>query len=237
MAMAMQAKRDRQRGEGQRGRLTLPVIALLAFAFVGLAFIVYVLWPRWPEAPVAADAPALPIVISGVMFNVPQAAIRMAVQRHPGPQERVDLVYLWPSLMPPEPPGKNGAAPVTADRVFVTIAGHAGTIAPTERLKIIYPRYADPEPAAGPDGLALFGFRDGTPYQGEDLLFDHTAPERFLVRCSRDSDALTPGACLYERFVGNANVTVRFPRDWLPDWRRLAAGFEKLIVQLRPNGG
>lgn len=234
--MAMQAKRDRPRGDGRRGRLTLPVIALLACALVGVAFVVYVLWPRWPEAPVAADAPALPIVISGEMFNVPQAAIRMAVQRHPGPQERVDLVYLWPSLTPPEPPGKNGAAPAAIERVFVTIAAPAGTLAPAERLKTIYPRYAETEPAAGPDGLTLYGFRDATPYQGEDLLFDHTAPERFLVRCSRDTGAL-PGACLYERFVGNANVTVRFPRAWLADWRLLAAGFEKLIAQLRAGGG
>jgi len=37
---------------------------------------------------------------SGVAFNVPPAAIRIAAQRQPGTQERIDLVYLWPSLAP-----------------------------------------------------------------------------------------------------------------------------------------
>jgi len=28
---------------------------------------------------------------------------------------------------------------------------------------------------------------------------------------------------------------VRFPRDWLADWRQLSAGIEKLITGLRPS--
>jgi hypothetical protein len=234
--MASLAKRIASPG-GKGRRLTpLPLVALTALGALGVAAVIYLLWPRWPDTPVAADAPALPIVVAGQMFNVPPAAIRMAVQRHPGPQERVDLVYLWPSLTPPEPGGKptNGAAQ-DSERLFVTIADHEGTIAPSERLKIIYPRYTEPDPSSGPDGLSQFGFRDGTPYQGEDLLFDHTAPERFLVRCSRAVPP-TPGACLYERYVGEASVTVRFARELLPEWRLLASGFEKLIGQLRAGG-
>ncbi len=56
------------------------------------------LWPRWPDAPVALDAPSLPIVVAGAVFNIEPAAIRMNVQRRPGTQERVDLAYLWPCL-------------------------------------------------------------------------------------------------------------------------------------------
>ena len=66
-------------------------------------YVAYVLWPRWPDAPVALDAPSLPIVVAGVAFNIEPAAIRMPVQRRPGTQERVDLAYLWPSLVPPDP--------------------------------------------------------------------------------------------------------------------------------------
>jgi len=54
--------------------------------------VIYALWPRWPEAPVAADAPPLPVVIGGARFNVPPQAIRVAVQRRAGTQERLDLV-------------------------------------------------------------------------------------------------------------------------------------------------
>ena len=70
---------------------------------IAAAYVAYVLWPRWPDAPVALDAPSLPIIVAGVMFNIEPAAIRMTVQRQPGTQERVDLAYLWPSLMPPDP--------------------------------------------------------------------------------------------------------------------------------------
>jgi hypothetical protein len=211
--------------------------ACLAFGYVG-----YVLWPRWPKPPVLPAAPALPIVISGVKFNVPPSAIRRAVQRQTGTQERIDLVYLWPSLTPPEPlaqqsAGKRGAPPSPADRVFVTIAANADAVAPADRLKVIYPRYTTGQPSTGPDGLMLFSFRDGTPYQGEDLLLDHTAPERFLVRCTRNGSTLAPGVCLYERFVGAAHVTLRFPRDWLSEWRSIVTGVDRLIEQWRPAAG
>ena len=62
-------------------------------------------------------------------------------------------------------------------------------------------------------------FRDGTPYQGEDLYVEAAAPERFMPRCSRPGAGATPGTCLYERRIGAADIMVRFPRDWLIDWR------------------
>ena len=103
--------------------------------------------------------------------------------------------------------------------------------------RIIYPRYVAPDPSPAPSGLSVFGFREGTPYRGEDLAFDPVAPERFLARCARASHPLTPATCLYERRVGDADVTVRFPRDWLESWRDVAAGLDQLIGQLRPAGG
>ena len=85
------------------------------------------------------------------------------------------------------------------------------------------------------DGLALVAFRADTPYQGEDLVFDESAPERFVARCSRPTENLTSGSCLLERFVGQANVTIRFPREWLVDWRALASRLDRLIAALHPN--
>ena len=38
------------------------------------------------------------------------------------------------------------------------------------------------------------------------------------------------------RRIGEADVTVRFLRDWLGDWRPVAANIERLIVKLRPPG-
>jgi hypothetical protein len=160
----------------------------------------------------------------------------VAVQRRAGTQERIDLVYLWPGLTPPDPSADALAKPTERDRVFVTVAT-AASLPPVERLKTIYPRYtaADPTPAA--PGLTLFGFRDGTPYEGEDLAFDRDAPEKFLALCARTLNALTPGTCLYERRIGDADITVRFPRDWLSGWRDVETGLDRLIGQLRAAGG
>ena len=228
---------------GHRGPLLWPLAVLAGGALLAFLYIGYVLWPRWPGPPVGRDAPPLPITVAGVAFNLPPAAIRVPVQRRPGAQERVDLSFLWPSLEPPDPnakqplPAKGAEPPVqpipsqTIDRIFVTIAGAGDTFPPEERVVNIYPRYAEAEAVAGPDGLAVLAFRDGTPYQGEDLVYDPTAPG-FLVRCTRNGAGPTPGTCLYERRIEGADVVVRFPRDWLTDWRTVGARIDKLITRL-----
>jgi hypothetical protein len=235
--MAMLAAHRRPNGHltgraAPEGLLHFTLLVLVSLAVTALGFVGYAMWPSWPDAEVAVDAPTLPITVAGALFNVPPQAIRVAAQRHSGAQERVDLAFLWPSLAPPDP---NGPAPSLAarDRVFVTIAA-ATSLAPVERLKTIYPRYTATDPAPGPPGLAIFAFRDGSPYQGEDVVFDAAAPERFLARCARTVNALTPATCLAERRIGDADVVARFPRDWLESWREVATGLEKLVGQLRP---
>jgi hypothetical protein len=207
-----------------------------AVMLIAAGYVAYVLWPRWPDSQVTLDAPALPIIVAGTYFNIEPAAIRMAVQRHPGTQERVDLAYLWPSLTPPDPAIQPtvGAPADPNERLFVTIASGDGTLPLIERVQTIYPRYLVPAPAAGPPGLTLRGFRDGTPYQDEELAFEQAAPEHFLARCSRKGVS-NSGTCLLERRIGNADITLRFPRDWLGDWKSVAAGIDKLMTRLHPG--
>jgi hypothetical protein len=220
--------------------LLTPLLSLTVLMVAAVAYIVYVLWPRWPAEPVALDAPALPITIAGVAFNVPPAAIRVGVQRHPGALERMDLAFLWPSLKPadqsakPATPTSLPAPGGMLDRIFLTVAAAGNAMAPAERVRTIYPRYATTEPTSGPEGLAVLAFREGTPYRGEDLIYDAAAPENFLVRCSRNGAGATPGTCLWEERIEAADIVARFPRDWLKDWRQLAADIDRLIKSLRP---
>src|SRR4051812_40276249 len=79
---------------------TLPLIVFGTLAVMSMIYIGYVLWPRWPGAEVDPSAPALPVVIAGVTFNVPPASVRVPVQRRPGSHDRIDLAFLWPSLQP-----------------------------------------------------------------------------------------------------------------------------------------
>jgi hypothetical protein len=233
--LAQQPPAARRRYAG-RSPLTGPLLLLGAVMVIAASYVAYVLWPRWPESQVTLDAPALPIIVAGVYFNIEPAAIRMAVQRRPGTQERVDLAYLWPSLTPPDPAVQPtlGAPVDPNERLFVTIASGDGTLPLIERVQTIYPRYLVGEPVAGPPGLTLRGFRDGTPYQGEELVFESAAPEHFLARCSRKG-VTNSGTCLLERRIGKADVTMRFPRDWLSDWKTVADGIDILTARLHPN--
>src|SRR5271166_648618 len=145
------------------------------------------------------------------------------------------------SLEPPDANAKPplpvaGAPPTQAlERIFVTIAAGGSSVPPAERVLTIYPRYTAAEASAGPGGLALLAFRDGTPYQGEDLIYDAEAPG-FLVRCTRGAGP-TPGTCLYERWIETVKLVVRFPRDWLTGWRAVAGSIDRLIASLRPSRG
>jgi hypothetical protein len=148
---------------------------------------------------------------------------------------------LWPSLTPPQPEAKEPIVnpeseietPATADRLFVTIAGLGAILPPLERLRGIYPHYIEAQATAGPDGLAILPFRAGTPYEGEDLIYLGANPEQFFARCTRPGRAV-PGTCFQERAFDGADMTLRFPRDWLSDWHGVAAGLDRLVGQLHP---
>jgi hypothetical protein len=240
-AVPRRKTRDRKRAAS---RLPLAVMLLIAAAVV--AFVSYVLWPTWPSEPVALDAPAIPVTVAGVLFDVPPAAIREAVQRLPGQYERLDLAFEWPSLTPPRPDAKHAdktalsaenaaaaAAEPEKDRLFVSIAGLGAELPPLDRLRTIYPRYIEAQASAGPDGLAILPFRAGTPYDNEDLVYLGANPEQFFALCTRAGRSV-PGTCIHERALGAAEISFRFPRDWLSDWRNVAASLDRLIAQLHP---
>jgi hypothetical protein len=226
---------------------TLPFTLLVLLIAAAAGFVSYVLWPTWPGAPTPLDAPAIPVTVAGVLFDVPPAAIRATVQRHPGQQDRVDLAFDWPALTPPKPDDKSGnkpfdpgnaeaaAAERADERLFVTIAGLGTVLPPIERLRTIYPRYVEAQASAGQYGLAILAFRAGTPYEGEDLVYVGANPEQFFARCTRPIRSV-PGTCIHERVIDGAEITLRFPREWLVDWRSVAAEFDRLMAQLHPQG-
>ena len=203
--------------------LLLPLALLVVIIAAGAAFVVLELRPTWPIRAVTLDAPAIPVTVAGELFDVPPAAIRVALQRHPGAHERIDLVFLWPSLAPPAPDraaatpvvssGKDALPAVPADRLFVTIAGLGAVLPPAERLRSIYPRYFEAEAMAGPDGLAVLPFRTGTPYEGEDLVYFAEKPEVVLrplhagaPHCARHVRLRTPAWCRGDHAAFSARV-------------------------------
>ena len=105
------------------------------------------------------------------------------VQRRPGAQERSISCSCGPRSSRPIQPRsrrrRRRALPAPAPTNRAHVHDHRGRrrhAAPAERVRTIYPRYAAAEAVAGPDGLACSPFRDGTPYQGEDLIYDPAGP-------------------------------------------------------------
>ena len=215
----------------RRGHM-IPIMLGSVIAAGAIALVAYLLWPTW--GPDASSSPVrLPVSIGATLFNVPTTAIRMKIQRHSGPQERVDLSFAFPSLEPPDAPKHVSSDTVEEtvqpiDRIFLSIAAHHDTLAPDARVRTIYPRYLEQASTPGDDGLTRRAFRDGTPYGGEDMFSATTAS--LTARCTRD--AATPGMCLSERRVDGADLTFRFPRSWLAQWRDVANAMDRLTVQL-----
>jgi hypothetical protein len=223
---------------GARRSHAIPILLAAATTAGAVALIAYLLWPTWE--PDASSNPArLPVSIGATLFNVPTNAVRMKIQRHSGPQERVDLSFAYPSLEAPDAPKHVSAGTVeeTAvqpiDRIFLSISAHHDSLAPDTRVRTIYPRYLEQASAPGQDGLTMRAFRDGTPYSNEDMFFANTP--NLNARCTRD--AATPGMCLSERRVDGADLTFRFPRNWFAQWRDVARAMDRLTVQLHgPRG-
>jgi hypothetical protein len=215
-----------------RSHMILIMVAVV-IAVGAIALVAYLLWPTWGNG--AANAPSrLPVSVGGTLFNVPTSAIRRKIQRHSGPQERVDVSFTFPSLEAPESPKHVSADTVEEkvqpiDRIFLSISAHHDTLAPDVRVRTIYPRYLEQAATPIDDGLTMRAFRDGSPYANEDLFTD-SAPG-LNARCTRDG--VTPGMCLSERRVDGADLTFRFPRSWLSQWRDVANAMNRLTAQLQ----
>ena len=215
----------------------IAIMVASAVAAGAIALVAYLLWPTWGTES-SSSPQRLPVSVGGTLFNVPTAAIRMKIQRHSGPQERIDLNFAFPSLAPPDVAKHVSADAVEEamqpiDRIFLSIAAHHDSLAPDMRVRTIYPRYLEQASTPGEDGLTMRAFRDNTPYGNEDLLFANTPS--LTARCTRD--AATPGMCLSERRIDGADLTFRFPRSWLAQWREVANAMDHLTLQLHgPNG-
>ena len=171
MALLSSAPR-RSRGKPRAGHL-IPLLAAVVITMPAIIAVAYLLWPTW--TPKARDNnERLPISIGQTVFNVPERAFRVKIQRHSGPQERIDLNFLYPSLATPDAPRHVSAetvedGPQPIDRIFLSIAAHHDSPAPEILVRIIYPRYLDQTHTQPQDGLSMRAFRKGTPYANEDL--------------------------------------------------------------------
>ena len=122
-----------------------------------VALVAYLLWPTW------GSGGAMPGPAAGERrrhaVQRSATAIRMKIQRHSGPQERIDLDFLYPSLEPPGAPKHVTADTVEEamqpiDRVFLSISAHHDALAPEQRTPRSI-RAISTRPRPGADGLTM----------------------------------------------------------------------------------
>ena len=171
---------------------------LAAFALIGVA--VGALWiTRAPPDPGGPAAAAWPGEAAGTSFSV-----------------------AWPAL------AGHLSAGEPAEPVFVSIRRADPALAPADRPAVLYGRFVSVEASAGAGGLIRRRFRDGSPFEGEDLFVAPPDGRAFWARCPTPARAAgAPGRCLTEMRLGDADVQIRFSPALLPRWETLRAALRE----------
>ena len=207
----------------------IPIVLGGAVTAGAIAVVAYLLWPTW-----GAEGFERSGAVAGERRQRPSSMCRPwrsagKSSAIPGRRNASISASRFPRWKRPTAPKHVSADTVEEsvqpiDRIFLSISAHHDTLAPDTRVRTIYPRYLEQASSPAQDGLTMRAFRDGTPYGNEDLFFASTP--NLNARCTRD--AATPGMCLSERRIDGADLTFRFPRSWLAQWRDVADAMDRL---------
>jgi hypothetical protein len=106
-------------------------------------------------------------------------------------------------------------------RVAVTLTPAGDTPAPETRVSGLYPRFFTAEVGSGPAGLVRRGFRAGSPYAGEVVLFSPPDGRRFAARCETAGQDGAPPQCLAEFRRRGIDIQLRFPPSNAEAWEAM----------------
>ena len=94
----------------------------------------------------------------------------------------------------------------------------------------------EPDVAAGPEGLSVMAFRQGTPYQGEDLIYDADGagefPGALQPQRQRPHARHLPLRPAHRRSRRDGTLPARLAERLAP----VADNIDRLIAKLRPPG-
>jgi hypothetical protein len=158
----------------------------------------------------AADAP-VSLAIAGRAVTVPEAWIA----RTPEPGTRLDLAIPFPS------------APERAEERLHVTATPAEPGQPAG-LGAHHARFLSAVARSYPGGLVQRRYRDGTPYEGEEL---YVTPPDGAVFAARCATAAAEGAagCLAEVRLDGLDLRVRFPQARLEEWEAILATLRRTL--------
>lgn len=162
----------------------------------------------------AADLP-VEVALAGRTLTVPATWLARAPEAG-----RLDLAIPFAA-----------AAGRAEERLFVTVTPAEGAVeGGTSRLGPHHARFLSAVARSHPSGLLQRRYRDGTPFEGEELYVSPPDGALFAARCAPPkSDAEDGAACLAELRLGGFDLRIRFPQSRLESWEAILTTLRRTL--------
>jgi hypothetical protein len=140
--------------------------------------------------------------------------------RH-GDMERISLRMPLSSLIPEELADQEAMIAL----VFTT---SDASIAPSERVKMLYARFLSSEAAPASGGLIRRQFKSGTPYEGETLFLSPPEGRAFAARCPTAESAGGELNCFAEIRHAGFDIQIQLAKRDLVSWEKITTRVKDL---------
>lgn len=214
-------------------RLLLSLLALLAL----VAAAAYIpLRGRYD-----ASADQVEADIAQAHFSFPAGYARDESTAVGGFTDRLAFVVVFPEFSSQANAEKSRELKTLSDRpknrVFITVSAKDDTADPADRPTRLYARFLQGEAFAGPGGLVMRRFEQGSPYDLEQLYIAPPDGRDFFARCpnAQSKEAAAGKSCLSIFRVDGLDVELRFAPALLDKWETLNEGARNFVARIR-NG-
>lgn len=197
----------------------LTIIAVLALGLLASAL----LTRNWILAPAGPDATRFEIVTIGEN--------RFKIQRDwllgsaiSGDRQRISLRMPLTGLITTDLADADAF-------VLLVFTTSDQSLAPSERVKLLYARFLSSEAAPAAGGLIRRQFREGTPYEGETLFLSPPEGRAFAARCPTTGRPEIPVTCHAEIRHAGFDIQIQLARRDLALWEKIVARVRALPAQ------
>lgn len=234
------------RGSAQRGGQIrrysgwlIPLCVVLVLLGLSTVVLLYYLRPLLLPAgqPLTMPTPVA-LSVGGVRLRIPANYLEDTAARHGGMRQSVTLFALLPGFT-----GYSGSAAAAfasnapdSPVLHIQLHGGAGALSTRKRLARLYmPYIVDPKGHPAAFGLTRYDFRPESGYDGDELYAASGPGGPLLLLCERPAqDVPSPNCFIIDRpEPGGINLTCRFKRSQLSQWRRIEAGVDRLVNHFR----
>ena len=225
-----------------------PIGIFLATLVLCAIFLYYYVGPSYEEFKGDLPSPAITeepiaIEISGHVFTPAANYTVYPRARRGGARDEVSLYALWPTMDGYTPTHRREFVdddPKTR-RIYITISKKSSPITEAERLETLYlPNVVDRRGVRTPYQLTKFAFterRADVPTNGyaDTELFVGADTEENVVAlfCFQERDDIPSPECWRSlEYAGGVEVSYRFKRPYLPEWRAIDAEVRAFVESI-----